>query len=75
MPFIPWIKSFPSAKMLLALLLACLELLKSAQNIIKFTPYVSSTCKKLPFESKPVPYPEYYLLISAFFVILTAPNT
>ena len=61
--------------MLLALLLACVELLKSDPQIITFTPYVLSVCKKLPFESKPMPYPEYlYLLMSAFFVILTAPN-
>ena len=61
--------------MLLTLLLACTELLKSAPKIITFTPYVPSTYKKLPFELKPTPYPEYlYLLISAFFVILTAPN-
>ena len=61
--------------MLLALLLACVELLKSAPKIITFTPYVSSACKKLSSKSKPMPYPEYlYLLISAFFVILTAPN-
>ena len=61
--------------MLLALLLACVELLKSAPKIITFTPYGPSACTKLPFESKPMPYPEYlYLLISAFFVILAAPN-
>ena len=61
--------------MLLALLLTCVELLKSAPKIITFTPFVPSACKKLPFESKPMPYPEYlYLLISAIFVILTAPN-
>ena len=61
--------------MLLALLLASVELLKSAPKIIAFTQYVPSACKKLPFQSKPMPYPEYlYLLISAFFVILTAPN-
>ena len=60
--------------MLLALL--CVELLKSAPKIISFTHlHVLSICKKLPFESKPIPYPEYlYLLLSAFFVILTAPN-
>ena len=55
--------------MLLALLLVYVELLKSAPKIITFTPYVPSACKKLPFESKPMPYPEYlYLLISAFFL-------
>ena len=55
--------------MLLALLLACIELLKSAPKIITFTPYVPSSCKNLHFESKPMPYPEYlHLLISAFFV-------
>ena len=61
--------------MLLALLLASVELLKSAPKILAFTQYVPSACKKLLFESKPMPYLEYlYLLISAFFVILTAPN-
>ena len=61
--------------MLLALLLACVELLKSAPKIFTFTPYVPSACKKFPFESKQMLYPEYlYLLISAYFVILTAPN-
>ena len=61
--------------MLLALLLACVELLKSAPKIITFTPYVPSACQKLPFESNPMPYPEYlYLLISAFFVTLTSSN-
>ena len=61
--------------MLLVLSLACVELLKSAPKIITFTPYVLSACKKLPLESKPMSYPVYlYLLISSFFVILTAPN-
>ena len=61
--------------MLLALLLPCVELFKSASKIITFTPYVPSVCKKLPFETKPMPYPEYlYLLISAFFVVLTTPS-
>ena len=61
--------------MLLALLLACVKLVKSAPKIITVTPYVPSACKKFPFESKPMPYPEYlYLLISAIFVILTVPN-
>ena len=75
MPFIPGIKSFLSTKIFLALLLACVELLKSAPKIITFIPYVPSACKKLLFELKPMSYPEYlYLLISAFFVILAAPN-
>ena len=61
--------------MLLALLLACVELLRSVPKIIAFTGYVPSACKKVPFESKPMPYPEYlYLLISTFFFIQTAPN-
>ena len=61
--------------MLLTRLLACVKLLKSAPKIITFTPYVPSACKILPFKLKPMPYPEYlHLLISAFFVILTAPN-
>ena len=61
--------------MLLVLLLACKEMLKSAPKIITFTPFVLSVCKELPFLSKSMPYPEYlYLLISTFFVILTAPN-
>ena len=75
MLFIPWIKSFPSTKMLFALLLACVKLLRSAPKIITFTLYVPSACKKLPFESKPMRYAEYlYLLMSAFFVILTTPS-
>ena len=61
--------------MLLALLLACVELLKSSPKIITFTAYVPIACKKLPFEPKPMPYPEYlYLLISPCFVILTVSN-
>ena len=68
--------------MLLVLLFACLELLKSAPKIITFLPYPPLECVKLPLESNPIPYPEYLYLsisaffvsISAFFVNLTAPN-
>ena len=61
--------------MLLVLLLACVGLLKSAPKITTFLPYPPLGCVKLPFESNPIPYPEYlYLSISAFFVNLTAPN-
>ena len=61
--------------MLLALLLACAELLISAPKIITFLPYPPRGCEKDPFESNPIPYPEYlYLSMSAFFVNLTAPN-
>ena len=50
-------------------------IIRSTPKIMTFTPYAPSACKKLPFESKPMPYPKYlYLLISGFFVILTAPN-
>ena len=61
--------------MLLALLLACLELLKSAPKIITFLPSPPLGCVKLPLESNPIPYPEYLCLsTSVFFVNLTAPN-
>ena len=61
--------------MLLFLLLAYTELLRSAPKIITFTPYVPSACKELPFELKQIPYPEYlYLLMSLFLVNLTALN-
>ena len=61
-------KFLPRTKMLLVLLLACKELLKSAPKIITFLPYPPLGCEKLPFESNPIPYPEYlYLSISAFF--------
>ena len=72
---IPCIKSLPRTKMLLVSLLACAELLISAPKIITFAPNPPFGCEKDPFESNPIPYPEYlYLLISAFFVDLTAPN-
>ena len=75
MPSIPCIKSLARTKMLLLLLLACVELLLAAPKIITFLPCPSLGCEKDPFESNPIPYPEYlYLLISAFFVNLTAPN-
>ena len=62
-------------KILLVLLLACVELLKSTPKIITFLPYPPLGCVKLPLESNPIPYPEYfYLSISAFFVNLTVPN-
>ena len=65
----------PKNKMLLVLLLVCVELLKSAPKIITFLPYPPLGCVKLPLESNPTPYPEYlYLSISAFFVNSTAPN-
>ena len=61
--------------MLLVLLFACLELLKSAPKLITFLLYPPLGCVKRPLESNPIPYPEYlYLPISAFFVNLTAPN-
>ena len=61
--------------MCLVLLLACVELLKSAPKIITFLPYPPLGCVKLPLESNSIPYPEYlYLPVSAFFVNLTAPN-
>ena len=60
--------------MLLVLLLACVELLKSAPKIIAFLPYPPLGCVKLPLDSHPAPYPEnLYLSISVFFVNLTAP--
>ena len=61
--------------MLLVLLLACVELLKSAPKIITFLPSPPLGCVKLPLESNPIPYPEYlYLSTSVFFVNLTALN-
>ena len=61
-------KSLPRIKILLILLLACEELLKSAPKIITFLPYPPLGCEKLPLELNPIPYPEYlYLSISAFF--------
>ena len=61
--------------MLLLLLLACAELLKPAQKLITFLPYPPLGCAKLPLESNPIPYPEYfYLSISVFLVNLSAPN-
>ena len=61
--------------MLLVLLLECAELLISAPKITTFLQSPPLGCEKFPFESNPIPYPEYlYLLISAFFVNLTAPN-
>ena len=61
--------------MLFVLLLACVELLKSATKIITFLSYPPLGCVKLPLESNPIPYPKYfYLSISTFFVNLTEPN-
>ena len=72
---IPCLKSLPRTKMLLVLLLACVELLKSASKIITFLPTPPLGCVKLHLESNPIPYPEYlYLSMSAFFVNLTVPN-
>ena len=60
--------------MLSILLLACAELLLSAPKIT-FLPNSPLGCEKVPLESNPMPYPEYfYLSISEFFVNLTAPN-
>ena len=50
-------KSLPRTKMLLVLLLACVELLKSAPKIIVFLPYPPLGCAKLSLESNPIPYP------------------
>ena len=61
--------------MLLVLLLACAELLISVPKIITFLPNSPLGSEKVPLESNPIPYPEYfYLSISAFSVNLTAPN-
>ena len=61
--------------MLIVLLFACLELLKSTPKIITFLPYPPLGCIKLPLESNPIPYPEFlYLSISAVFVNLRAPK-
>ena len=45
--------------MLLVLLLACTELLISAPEIITVLIYLPLGYVKLPFESNPIPYPEY----------------
>ena len=59
---------------MLVLLLTCEELLVSAPKIKILLTYPPLECEKLPFESNPIPYPDYlYLLISTFFY-LTAPN-
>ena len=72
---IPCVKSLPRTKMLLVLLFACLELLKSVTEIITFLAHPPLGCENLPLESNPIPYPEYlYLSISTFFVNLRAPN-
>ena len=72
---IRYIQSLPTTKMLLVLLLPCTELLISAPKIITFLPNPPFGCKKVSFESNPIPYPEYlYLLISSFFVNLAVPN-
>ena len=68
-------KPLPRTQMLLDLLLACTEPVKSAPKIMTFLLYPPLGCEKLPLESNPIPYPKYlYLSISAFFVNFTAPN-
>ena len=75
MPFIPCMNSLPNNNTLFTLLLACTELHKSAPEIIAFLPSAPIGCEKLPLESNPIPYPEYfYLSTLAFFINLTAPN-
>ena len=45
------------------------------RKIIAFWPNLPLANKKVPCESNPIPYPEYfYLSISAFVVNFTAPN-
>ena len=57
------------------MLLACVELLKTAPKIITFLPDPPFGCLKLPVASKPIPYQKYfYLSISELFVNLTARN-
>ena len=68
-------KVLPNTNTLFTFLLACTELLRPAQKIITFALFPPLGCEKLPFESNPMPYPEYlYLLTSEFFVILIASN-
>ena len=75
MPFIPYVKSLPGAKILFGLLLACTELLIPTPKTIAFCPKLPSGNKKVPFESNPIPYAVYlYLSMSLFLVSLTAPN-
>ena len=57
------------------LLSICTEKLISTPKIITLLPNPPLGCEKTPFQSNPIPYPHYlYLLVSAFLVILTAPN-
>ena len=75
MLFIPCMKSLPNTKILYTLLLACTELLKSAPKIMTFLSFSPPGCEKLPLESNPIPYPEYfYLPMSELFANLIAPN-
>ena len=61
--------------MFLVLLVECLDLLISTPKIITFEPNPRSGCEKVPFESNPIPYPEYLcLLISEPFVKLHRMN-
>ena len=50
----------PRTKTCFVLILACLELLKSAPRIIVFLPSPPSGCVNFPFELNAIPYPEYY---------------
>ena len=75
MPFTHCMKYFLNPNTLFTLLLVCTELLKSAPNIKTFLPSPPLGCEKLPFQSNPIPYPEYlYLSKSEFFVNLIAPD-
>ena len=55
-------KSLPRTKILLVLLLAREELLKSTPKTVTFLPYSVLGCKKLPLEPNPIQYPEYLYL-------------
>ena len=71
----PCVVHLPRIKIYFYLLSTCTELLISARKLITFFPYPPLGCENFPFESNPLPYPEYlYLSISPFFLNLTAPN-
>ena len=56
------------------MLLTCIELIKSAPEMITFLTYPPLGCVKSPIESNQIQYPEYlHLSILTIFVNLTAP--
>ena len=71
----PCVGPSPRIKTSFLVLSTCTEELISTRKIIVLLRNPALGCEKAPFPSNPIPYPEYlYLLISAFSVLLTAPN-